>query len=82
MLLFVFILINSLIKHTQLFLGLGCANDGAPNSNLFALSRTPIRTKYSTYFLIISLCNFGTGYGLEHVGFASSFDSDSTGSVL
>ena len=31
-------------------LGLGCAKDGAPNSDSFDLSRNPNRTKRSTYF--------------------------------
>ena len=47
--------------------------DGALHSELFALSRTPSRTKRPTYFFNISSCNFGTGYGLEHIDFRLFF---------
>ena len=30
----------------------------------------------------ISLCNLVTGYGLEHIGFTSSFNVKSTGSIF
>ena len=77
-----FIFLKSLRKRTQFELGLGCAMYEAPHSESLALSRTTSRTKRSTYFLKISLCNFGTGYGLEHIGFTSSFNSNHTGSVF
>ena len=72
--------LKSLIKRTQF--GLGCSKDGAPCSDSFAISRAPIRTKRSTSFFNISVCSFDTGYGLNHIGIASSFNLNYTGAVL
>ena len=63
-------------------LGLGCAKDGANNSESFYISRTTSRTKLSTSFLNISLCNFGTGYGYKHIGLVLYFYFNSTGSIF
>ena len=70
---------KSLIKCTQFDLGLGREKDDPPHSESFATPKTPSRSKCSTYFLNISSCNFGTGYGRENIGFASSFNVNSTG---
>ena len=70
---FLFKFLKSFRKRTQFGLGLGCAKDGAAHSESFYTSSTPSKTKRSTYFLEISPCNFGTGYGLNHTGFAFSF---------
>ena len=74
--------IKSLKKHTQFDLGLGCAKDGDPHSESFYISRTLSKTKNLTSFLNISLCNFGTGYGCEHIGFTYYFNPKSTGDVF
>ena len=50
-----FIFLRSLRKLTQFYLGLGCANHGAPHYYYFALSRNPKITKNSTDFKIF-LC--------------------------
>ena len=57
-------------------------NDGASHSELFSILRTHIRLKGSTSCFNISLCNFGTGYVLEYIGFVFSFNYMSTGSVF
>ena len=74
--------LKSLRKHTWFYLGLGCAKDGASHSESFATSRTHSRNKRSTTFLNISSCTFGTGYARKHIGFASYFNSKSTGSIF
>ena len=74
--------LKSLRKCTQFDLGLVCAKDGYPHSKLFSTSRDLSYTKHSTSFFDIYLCNFGTGYGREHIGFAYYFNSESTGSIL
>ena len=76
---FLFRFIKSLRKHTRFDLGLGCAQDGVPHYEMFALSRTTIRNKRSTYF---SLCSFGTVHDLEHIVFTSYFNLKYTGSVI
>ena len=53
---------------------------GADHSESFATSRNPNKTKRSTSFLNISLCNFGTGYGREYIDFTYCFNWKSTGS--
>ena len=73
---------HTLRKRTWFYLGLGCTKDGAPYSESFATLRTPNSTKSSTSFLKIPSLTFGTGYGREHIGFASAFHSKSTGSVF
>ena len=77
-----FIFLKPLRKCTWFVLGLSCANNGDSHSGLFDISRTPSRTKHSTSSLDISLCTFGNLYGIEHIGFTSSFNSKSTGSVF
>ena len=56
--------------------------DEAPRSGLLSTSRTPIRNFSSTSFLVISLHTFGTGYGHDHIGSASSFNLKFTGYVF
>ena len=65
--------IKSLRKRTQLVLCLGCAKYGAYHYESFHLLRTPSGKKCSTSFLNIYLCNFGTGYGFEHINFKFYF---------
>ena len=77
-----FIFIRSLRKRTQFDLSFGCAKNGAPHYELLACSRNHIRAKRSTYFFNISSFTFGTGYGLEHIGFTSYFNLKYTGSVF
>ena len=72
----------SLRNINRFYLGLGCSKDGNRYFESFVFSRTPSRTKRSTSSLTIPLCTFGTGYGLENIGFASSFNSNSTESVF
>ena len=79
---FIFKFLKSLIKRNRFVLGLGCAKDGAPHSGSFALSRNPSRTKHSDYSFNVYSYIFGTGYGLENIGFAVYFSSKSTGSVF
>ena len=70
------------MKITQFDLGFGCAKDGATNYESLALSMTPIRNKRSTSFWKIYSCTFGTGYGIDHIGFISPFNSKYTVSVF
>ena len=67
------------MEYTRLFFDLGCLNDGDPHSDSFSVSRSSSRTKRSTSFLNISSCTLGTGYGIEHISFASYFNLNSTG---
>ena len=77
-----FIFLRSLRKLTRFDLGLDCAKDGAPHSEYLDFSIILSRNKRSTSALNIPLCTLGTGYGLKHIGFVSSFNSKSTGSIL
>ena len=63
-------------------LGLGCSKEGAPNYDSLAFSSTSSSTNHSTSFLGIPSLKFSNGYGLKHIIFASSFNSNSTGSVF
>ena len=76
-----FIFLKSIRKRTWLDLFLGCMKYWDPHSESFATSRDPSRNKFSTSFLKISLCTFGTGYGREHIAFESSFNLKSNGYV-
>ena len=69
-----FIFLNSLRKRTIYDLGLVCAKDGATHSESFSTSITPNSNKSSTSLSKVSPCTFGTGYGYEHIGFASYFN--------
>ena len=73
MLEFLFGLLNSLRKRTPFDLGLVCVKDGDPHSESFSISSIPSINKFPASFLNIYSCNFGTGYGLKHIGFVSSF---------
>ena len=73
-----FRLLNSLRKQTRFDLGLGWAKYEARHSESFSNSKTPNRTKCQTYFLRISSCTFGTGYGWDQIGVTFSFNSNST----
>ena len=77
-----FIFLKSFLKLTRFYSVLGCAKDGDPHSESFDTSRTPNKTKRSTSFLNISSYTVGTGYGCNHIGFATFFSSKSTGSVF
>ena len=74
--------LKSLRKYTRFDLGLGWAKDGDTHYESFANLRTPSITKRSTSFLNIYSCTFGTGYGLNQIGFTSSFNPKSTGSFF
>ena len=79
---YLFRFLKSLIRILLFNLGLGCAKYGDPHSESFYTSRTPNRTKFSTSFLKLYSCTFGTGYGRSCIVFASSFNLNSTGSVF
>ena len=66
------VFLKSLRKRTQFDLGLGCTKDWDPHYGSLVYSRTPSRTKLSTPFLNIYLCNFSTGYGIKNIGFEFS----------
>ena len=74
--------LKSLSKLTQFNLGLGCAKDGAPHYESVYTSMNPNETNNSTSFLKISSCTFVTRYDCKHIGFVSSFNLKSTGSVF
>ena len=74
--------LNALRTITCFYLGLGFAKDEAPHSESFYYSSNTNRIKRSTYFLKVYACTFITGYGLEHIGFESSFNLKCTGSVF
>ena len=59
-----------------------CVGWGSPSWVVGFFFCNPSRTKRSTSFLNISLCNLGTGCGLKNIGFTLSFNSKSTGSVF
>ena len=42
--------------------------DGDPQSESFGFSSTSSRIIHLNYFLNISLCTLGTGYGIGHIG--------------
>ena len=70
---------KSLKNLTQFVFNFGCAKEGAPHLDSFASSGTPKLTSILTSFLNIALCTFGTGYGHDHTGFASYFNSKYNG---
>ena len=79
---FLFIFLKLLSIHTQFGLGFGFAKYGAPHSESFETSSNPISTKHSTSVLNISSCNIGTAYSRKHIGFTSSFNYKSFGSIF
>ena len=66
--------LKSLIKRTWFDLGLGCVKYWDLHYGSFNSSRTRNRNKLPTYFLDISLCNFGTWCGRKLIGLVFSFN--------
>ena len=79
---FLFKFLKSVRKLTQFYLGLGCANYGAPHYESLSPPSNTSRIKLSTYFLNISSCTFDTGYVRDYTAFTSSLNSKYTGSVF
>ena len=54
---------------------------GLPILSRFLLTQLLVELNFQPFFNIF-VCTFGTGYGIEHIGSASYFSSESAGSVL
>ena len=67
---------------TQYVFAFGWTKYGAPHSESFLCSSNPRLTNLLTWFINISSCTISTGYGRDHTGFASSFNSKFTGLLV